>query len=620
VFTRYNGVSGAWSDYVDITRDVNGSNCSWNDVRELKLRVRANLSSGSAYVAKAELRVQTNISKDYDYNSTFTDKGNANTTITDTIQKLFTGLKPGWLYFYRYGITTNYTNSSSGAYSDQYYLLTRPKQPANYTYAVHMDNHTIRINWTTGPGSNQTLIRKGTTGYPTAQNGTGSGTLIYNGTKDAVWINFSTGQSQYLRAWGYTTWHFNPTLFMFSGNGTTGLDISIGGLLIDCFDDDTHNNLTFKVTIFNTNGSEAYTNGSHWNNNTLVVNVSGNLTTGPHTIYVTATNHNGRTYEVNIQEGMFIYIPTYLSYTVSPPATNETYLYRFTIHNELGNPVESCYVEVKKQINASNFSVISNGFTDSSGYYYVWLNPGQPYIIFMNKTGFIDQNAVFIPSTLVFEQTFVIKLLSSITEEIPRFKTWIIYRATMQTNNSIYIEYHDLNDTTINTSIRVYEIWNFTETLVDTDTRSGTQNFSYYATGINTSRNHRVTLYFNNSLSYDISSPYSIYVYAINGSLGNQTDLNTIITNIIGPPPVNLGGNWVLILIVGISIIPLAVLGPFNAPIGVIGTGILLGFMEMFSWLKFAYSSPPLLIALVPIIIVVGVVFMWTKGDAENRL
>jgi len=226
---------------------------------------------------------------------------------------------------------------------------------------------------------------------------------------------------------------------------------------------------------------------------------------------------------------------------VNPPATNETYLYRFTIHNELGNPVESCYIEVKKQINASNFSVISNGFTDANGYYYIWLNHGQPYIVYLNKTGYEDQYNTFIPSNLVFEQVYIMKIFEievqppivagediHFTAEITNANTTIIVNYT---DDSGYTEWTSLDVSVFNYSTF---LWQHIGTYYNASLQTWEKTFN----GVNHSNDY----YFN--LTY-----HNTYLGSVHMQLVFEAYKNTSIT----PPEVEDKFDWLGVVPFGIT-------------------------------------------------------------------
>jgi hypothetical protein len=173
------------------------------------------------------------------------------------------------------------------------------------------------------------------------------------------------------------------------------------------------------------------------------------------------------------------------------------------------------------------------------------------------------------------------------------------------------VNYTDSNSSTIDTQIYVYEIYNNTRTLIYTSSENYNYDFQFYV-GVNTSRTYLVTLFFNNSITYDISSPISITVYPL--ITHGTTDLEQRFESIFG----HLGLGWCSVISVSLAIVLLVSFGPFNTGFGVIASGFgLLGTQALF--LRFASNTfNPVLGLLGGFVIAIGIIYMWTKGNGDN--
>ncbi|GAH40406.1 unnamed protein product, partial [marine sediment metagenome] len=117
-----------------------------------------------------------------------------------------------------------------------------PCDPTNVNIDV-LSNQTFNISWTLGVGTLVTVAVRKLGGFPTDAN---DGTVVHNDTSTYHITSDST-----------TLWYY--TLFSFSNNTfSSGIDVSLGGLIISCFDEQTNESLYFDVSIVNQSGSETY--------------------------------------------------------------------------------------------------------------------------------------------------------------------------------------------------------------------------------------------------------------------------------------------------------------------------------------------------------------------------
>jgi hypothetical protein len=264
---------------------------------------------------------------------------------------------------------------------------------------------------------------------------------------------------------------------------------------------------------------------------------------------------------------------------------------------------------------------VSDTYTDGNGQTYAYLIPGRLYKVALTKDGYTSKTEEYIPSLTIFTHTFRMSLTES---EIPVFPncdyyyTNISFTATMLTNNTIFISYNDINASTINCMVSTYSSYNGTNTLNGThyDTND---TFSYYVTDINTSRQHLVIMYFNNTANFcDQTSPVTLILFPITVWTNNtKFNVDDRITDLVGPSTI---GPWSTIIAVILPIIILVSFGPYNVGAAIIGSGLSLGFMEGLFGMWFTDAFNPLLAILVPVLVVIGIIYAMTKGDGESQL
>jgi len=127
-----------------------------------------------------------------------------------------------------------------------------------------------------------------------------------------------------------------------------------------------------------------------------------------------------------------------------------------------------------------------------------------------------------------------------------------------------------------------------------------------------------VILYFNNTASFTVTSPITIPIYSIHKYVRDSPlDLNARITNVIGPPPI--GSNWTNVIAVVLPMMVLVLLGVFNTGVGIVGCGLTIGLVQgLYS--GYGLSVNLGLFALAPLIVVVGIIYIWTKSQGVDHL
>lgn len=334
----------------------------------------------------------------------------------------------------------------------------------------------LNITWSNGYGADTTLIRKKTGSYPSSVT---DGTECQNSS--LTFYNESYDDNTY-----YSLWSYNATLNIYSSRAT----YTYGGFIINCYDDNTSEALTFNVVIVNKYGTEQYTVLDATNPLTIDLSL---CPTGTDTmIIVSSANHSTRTFIMDVSDNFWYTLNVYLPYTTTQPS-NQTYLYQFNVFNELGNPEDDVYVTIKKQVNDSGFEAIYILKTDASGSVYPYLIPDQIYIVILEKDGFETTYTTYIPSTVVFVANFIIKYE---VEEIPNYVQPVI--TVERSGAMIFTNFTDSMDETSSVILYFYYYNSTTgnETFISTVTYSNYSSFNHVLYGIDANLSYKVVVFY----------------------------------------------------------------------------------------------------------------------------
>ena len=120
-----------------------------------------------------------------------------------------------------------------------------------------LNNNTFDILWTMGTGAVNTVVRRKLVSYPSSVT---DGTEVYNGT--GTQVNIQDVSEYYY----YTLWSYANNTY------STSVNTTVGGLVINCYDEETNDSLYFDVFISNQDGSQTYESLN--NTNPLILNIS----------------------------------------------------------------------------------------------------------------------------------------------------------------------------------------------------------------------------------------------------------------------------------------------------------------------------------------------------------
>jgi hypothetical protein len=501
-----------------------------------------------------------------------------NTGTTTTVNNLV--LTPGLPYYYRawsytpWGLIHQFSDVTNNITK-----LTQPYAPTNATLNLTTAS-TVNLTWTRGHGANRTMIRSKLTGFPLSPT---DGTLRYNGTMEYFNTSITPGLTYYFTAFSYTE-YTTLGLSIFSYNRTDFTNITGGGLVVNCYDEETHVGLTFNILLSNPLGTNTQYNTSCTNPfslNTAFCPFGEDIG-----IWISASGYRTRVFTMDLLPGFFLTLTAYLprnttntsggggggctpqafmdsmsisatvrdyvipltyrlhtmievqvynrtlGYWVTVPTdqwtnnSNQTvtinesvldshnwnitmgrvsyyyllcegeqasYLYYFqVIVDPQGTTIPDASVTIKKYINAtSTFETITNLYTDSNGFFNIWLVPSKLYKIICDKEGYNQEIVDFIPSTVTFSHTIKMTLITTIPQppitepESIHFTGELGYAA----GNSTYyliLTYLDDSGYTNSTSL-VITAYNFStnsSTVIATYATTGLQTWTVYVYNI----------------------------------------------------------------------------------------------------------------------------------------
>lgn len=424
----------------------------------------------------------------------------------------------------------------------------------------------------------------------------------------------------------FTVYAYNETTQSYS----EGTALPWGGLGMNCFNESNPSQaIDFDIEITNSDASEVYTNSSL--SNPFYISLE-DIPYGTNTIFVVSnSSYKQRLYYKDLLINHFYNFSFYLPPHETPVDngtgddggnTTETRLYLLTVvgpQNEYTSPpIEGAKISIARYINVTDsYEEIGSVLTSANGEAEFFLIPFNLYKVTISKDGYETKISDYIPSTDVFTKTFRITPTTTDPTEYDIFWDNIIFTGEMYINGTIKIVYSDNNESTIDTHIYLYDIYNGTFDLNDTNIKTGNNDFSYWITGINTSRDHEAWLYFNNTANYaGVTSPVVITVFAVNKTWGDditKINLEERFTGMFGPMPLG----YVNIISIIIPIIILCIFGPLNAGIGIMGAGVSLGFVQAFLAVWATDTFNPFLALMCPVIIALGFLYILSVRGSE---
>ena len=550
-----------------------------------------------------------------------TNTSNQTKTTGETFSANILGLNPGTLYHYR-AVANNTFGTTNG--SDKM-LLTKPEAPTSLTFTF-INNTAINLSWTKGTGANNTVIIWKTTGMPTDIS---DGTIVYNSTGNYYITNISTGTNYYFRTWSFSYYNFapSPSYSQFSDNYT---DFTTGGIHINCYDETTLANLTFNVSIVNSDGSQVY---NAWGcTNTKTINASL-CPQGVVSVFISSNGYTTRSYSLNIETNIFYLLNAYLPKTDTTVVTNVSRLYLIRVTNDVGYALNDVLVKILGYSNTSgNYEIMSSGYTDGAGEITFNLYPNVNYLVNLSKTGYITSSTPYTPDP-VFYGLFYPKILRLFPTtytpgEYTFFSQNIVMYGNMSTTSgyigTVSFFYQDLNSSTTNIMVYLYDTSANNSLANSSSSTNDVYSVSY--TGINTTHSYKIVVWYNNTATFADTvcpGPHIIFVQAIATYTEYPAkNLNDMVTKVVGPFIINgIVVPWGDIGIMVIAIIFMGIFSLISIGVGLITGGFTIGlFQGLFQYWHFTDTIQPALLACIPILIIAGVIYMMTKYSSDEVL
>jgi len=493
------------------------------------------------------------------------------------------------------------------------YTVFEPPTNNNISF---VNSSVVNLSWTKNINANSTVIVSKNTGMPSSVS---DGTIIYNGTGEYFLFNISLGTSCYLRSWSY----IENTSIPFAAFSSNYSDFEYGGLVINCYDENTGVNLSFNVTISNSDGSETYVQTGCTNPH--IINESLCPQGSDISIDVTSIGYDHRTYVMDIYTGMIYVLDAYLT-------LNTSQLYYVQVIDENLYPVSSARVEIKGFINATGeYETLTVLYTDGYGYASVILEASKNYKVIVSKDGFDTGYSDWFTDPVYYGMGYpkIVKIYrtTSVPEEPDYFWTSIDVGCVMtgpgyMIPGNITTSYDDSNSSTIDVDVYIYSYYNGSWTLVDSIHQTN-NSFVEITGGVNTTRMHKAIIFFNNSADFiDVVPPVIIvmdplYIYT-NGTGTIKFDLDERIVDIVGPFTISdFNVPWGNIIAFFLGLLVLVLLGPFHVGVALIGCGLMNGFVSGLFSLYLTDEFPVLLVTLCPILVVMGIIYILSKGGRD---
>lgn len=357
--------------------------------------------------------------------------------------------------------------------------------------------------------------------------------------------------------------------------------------------------------------------------NPVIINTS-DIGTGERFFQISHADYYPRTYYATIVSGVNYTLDAFL------PSVSAN-LYYVKVINDYAQNLYHAVVTITSNLNGTSHEITS-GKTDYYGQFPCYLLPEEDYFINISATGYtsIVQDSLFPDPTSYGISNPIVYVLKVdyLYTNYTLFFTDVdldvqMISAGYMVLGNITVNYTDSNSSTTNTNTYIYELYNGSSTFLSV-TNNATQSFNIKNGSINTSRDHVVVLWFNNTADYsDVSNPVTVYLSASHIYRGNRTrfSIDDRISNLFGPfNPNGVNVGWHSLISICIALVMLCILGPYDTGLGIIGAGLSLGFTDALFQLWFTDTFPVLLITLAPLLVILGILFLWARHQGVEGI
>lgn len=299
-------------------------------------------------------------------------------------------------YYYRAWSVSVGSHAYSDGYSDGW-AWTLPSPPTNLVAHLVGANN-LNMTWTSSVDTNITVLVFNETHYPTSVT---DGTIVYNGTLE-TYLDTDIISPIYYSAFAWINYS-NISFY------SEYAPFAFGGMFVNCYDEETFENLTFDIFVTNEGGTDTYTETDCVN--TLMI-ATNDLPFGNNiAIQVSADNHATRYYYRSITEDNWYDVNAYL------PNLTTAQLYLITVINQYDFPIEGVSVKTKTVDETGTYVEVSSLLTDANGQVSIYLIPGKIYKWELSRFGYITAYPDYIPSSQIFTHTFRLDYTEDVPEE-----------------------------------------------------------------------------------------------------------------------------------------------------------------------------------------------------------
>lgn len=471
----------------------------------------------------------------------------------------------------------------------------------------------VNMSWHSGNFSNRDVVFARNDTFPTSPTNDANSWRVGNySVNDSNYHNESITTTRY-----YTVWSWNSTSNTYS---TTGLNLPWGAVHIWVFNETTPTDqiINWGIHISDEIGDSSYEN-EH------VIGTAyydiGTIPNGTNTLFIiNSTDYRDSTYYKDITFNTYHNFTFYLAPVIAhqqqsdPPTVNETQLYLLQIINENNEPVQGAKVVMRRYINSSDsWREVRSGLTDGYGQVTFWLRVGEHYKV--NITHEDYQNLIgqdYITNDQIFTKTFQLQHIEPDVTPPEVISEEIIFEG-YRDGGTLYVNFTDNMEQTINTTIYVYETNTVTgETVVfGTNTTTGIYDFQVLFDNINNSRSYQVVLHINHT-----NWAYQKHTFNIAPDIETfttQTVGDTLFSQVYGYNPFGWTNTfmWIILLASFFSF------GQRGVGIGLVFTGGILLFVN--SFVGFNTTLAVAAGGVIPILfVIIGIMVLWKQARKEG--
>jgi hypothetical protein len=392
----------------------------------------------------------------------------------------------------------------------------------------------------------------------------------------------------------FTVFTYNATTHSYG----TGVPMLWGGIQLQCFNEsNTSQAIGFDVEITNNDASVVYTASDVSNGHTISFD---DIPYGDDTIFVISnSSYRQRIYYYDLVANHFynysFYLPPIETPTGPSGNTTETQLYYIVVINEYDQPVKDVRVSIKRYISATDtYLNVSTLFTDGNGVVSLYLIPNEHYKLFLTKTGYDNEISEFFPDPLYYGVYYpkIVKIYLSEpgTDTLWTNIDWDISPILYDHNNSISFYFNITSSDnklewykmTVRYYNNVTDVWDLLYSFNKTISSSG-GSFSYTTPDIAGKYALYCSFKKEDYDSFHFGTPDN-YIYHIwNISSGGGSNINTVITNVVGASPIYVGDTVIAYTsLIAATVITffLFTFSPKFAGFSIIVMGIILGALK----------------------------------------